>query len=243
MHSHSPYLSDKPMPPLGDQTGYSYMQNAPIPSLVNGFIPPGIKPLLPLRNLDIHPSTACPKNYIIFDQTENRSQVMFHPDISSKMFYPGLEKSIFQENVCKQDENEDGNISSTLKEDENDIDALLSTEYEDDEENGESEDEVMSTARTVAKYEYDSSDSCSNYESVSRKTRRVFGEKSSGTFRKKGERVRKMVKALRGIVPGGNRMSNVDVLDEAVRYLKSLRVEVKKMGLEKIIERVKKSNE
>ncbi|THG12162.1 hypothetical protein TEA_025025 [Camellia sinensis var. sinensis] len=36
--------------------------------------------------------------------------------------------------------------------------------------------------------------------------------------------MRKMVKTLRGIVPGANQMNTVAVLDEAVRYLKSLKV-------------------
>ncbi|KAJ0455739.1 putative transcription factor bHLH family [Helianthus annuus] len=47
----------------------------------------------------------------------------------------------------------------------------------------------------------------------------------------KREKMKKMVKSLRGIVPGGNaEMNTVDVLDEAVKYLKSLKVEAHKMG-------------
>ena len=46
---------------------------------------------------------------------------------------------------------------------------------------------------------------------------------------KKRERMKKMVKKLRGIIPGGERMDTPAVLDEAVKYLKSLKVEVKKL--------------
>ncbi|KAL0358524.1 UNVERIFIED_CONTAM: Transcription factor [Sesamum angustifolium] len=108
--------------------------------------------------------------------------------------------------------------------------ALLSTEYEENEECDD--DDEVSTARTGAVYECNSPDSCSNYESPSKKSR-TFLRKSSGDrgSEKKRRRMRKMVKALRGIVPGANRMSPVAVLDEAVRYLKSLRVEVQKLGV------------
>jgi hypothetical protein len=42
--------------------------------------------------------------------------------------------------------------------------------------------------------------------------------------------MKKMVRTLKGIIPGGDRMDTPAVLDEAVRYLKSLKVEVKKLG-------------
>lgn len=214
--------------PLVDQMGY-YMQNAHMASLFDGLVAPGMKPRIPFGNVDIQPSVACPRNFIIFDKTNNRSQIMLHPEISSKMIYPGFcgETPIFQEKVNQKDADDEREVASQLKEDSDDIDALLSTEYEED----ESDDEV-STARTNAIYECSSPDSCSNYESVSKKSRSLF-RKSSGSHGndKKRQRVRKMVKALRGIVPGANRMSTVAVLDEAVRYLKSLRVEVKKLGV------------
>ncbi|KAH6765245.1 hypothetical protein C2S51_016494 [Perilla frutescens var. frutescens] len=229
MHSNQPNFPGKPMLPLGDQLGY-YMQNAHMASVFDGLVAPGIKPRMPFGNVDIQPSDACPRNFIIFDQTNNRSQIMLHPEIGSKMFYPGfgVDTGIFQENVDQKDANDEREAASQLKEDSDDIDALLSTEYEESE---ESDDEV-STARTNAIYECSSPDSCSNYESVPKKSRSLF-RKSPGSHgnNKKRHRVRKMVKALRGIVPGANRMSTVAVLDEAVRYLKSLRVEVKKLGV------------
>ncbi|KAG8365607.1 hypothetical protein BUALT_Bualt18G0123400 [Buddleja alternifolia] len=227
MHSDQPYFPGNPMLPLADQMGY-HMQNAPMASMFNG-----IKPLMPLHNVNIQPSNTCPRNYIIFDQTYNRSQIMFHPEISSKFLYPGFgfDKPIVQDNVAQKDANDETKteVSSPLKEDSDDIDALLSTEYEENEECDDEDDDVVSTARTNAIYECNSPDSCSNYETLSRK-RRTFFKNSSGN-EKKRHKMRKMVKALKGIVPGANRMSTVAVLDEAVRYLKSLRVEVQKLGV------------
>lgn len=229
MHSNQPNFPGSPMLPLGDQLGY-YMQNAHMTSVFDGLVAPGIKPRMPFGNVDIQPSDACPRNFIIFDQTNNRSQIMLHPEISSKMFYPGfgVDTTFFQQNVDTKDANDDEReATSQLKEDSDDIDALLSTEYE---ENEESDDEV-STARTNAIYECSSPDSCSNYKSVSKKSRSLRKSPGSHGNDKKRQRVRKMVKTLRGIVPGANRMSTVAVIDEAVRYLKSLRVEVKKLGV------------
>ncbi|KAL3624816.1 hypothetical protein CASFOL_031484 [Castilleja foliolosa] len=224
MHTDEPYFPEKMML---DQFGY-YMQNPPMASVLNRFISPGINhPTMPFRNVDIQPSSACPRNFIIFDQTNIKSQIMFNPEINSKFCYPGFnfEPSIFQDNVIPNDEDK---IGSSFEEDYDDIDALLSSEYEED-----PEDDEVSTARTGAIYDCGSPDSCSNYEPVTKKRRTLFKKPSEnrGNKKKNRKKVRKMVKALRGIVPGANQLSSVAVLDEAVRYLKSLKVEVQKLGI------------
>lgn len=58
-------------------------------------------------------------------------------------------------------------------------------------------------------------------------------ESDAGTSSDGGrrEKMKKMVKTLKGIIPGGDRMDTPAVLDEAVKYLKSLKVEVKKLGV------------
>ncbi|KAK4399328.1 Transcription factor [Sesamum angolense] len=160
----------------------------------------------------------------------NRSQIMYHPEINSKFFYPGLcVGAVCQNNINQEDANDEIKLTSPLKEDSDDIDALLSTEDEENEDCDD--DDEVSTARTCAVYECDSPDSCSNYESPSEKSGSLF-RKFSGSRcgDKKRQRTRKMVKALRGIVPGAHQMSTVAVLDEAVSYLKSPRVEVQKLG-------------
>ncbi|XP_073061287.1 transcription factor bHLH144-like [Primulina eburnea] len=216
-----PNLPANPILPLPVQSSY-YMQRGHTASAIfNG-------KFIPLHNVDIQTSDACPKKFVIFDRTHDRSQIMFHPNLSSKLFHPGhdVAASIFQDNLDAKYSNNERDNMSPLKEDSDDIDALLSTEYDDN-----YDDDMVSTARTEAIYRCDSPDSCSNFKSISMKSRPHF-LKSSGSHchGKKRNRTRKMVNALKGIVPGADHMSTVAVLDEAVRYLKVLRVEVQKLG-------------
>ncbi|KAM1094054.1 hypothetical protein ACFX2B_008981 [Malus domestica] len=64
-----------------------------------------------------------------------------------------------------------------------------------------------------------------------------IGSSSSSNNERKRQKMKKMVRVLRGIVPGGNEMNTVAVLDEAVQYLKSLKVELQKIGVENLTER------
>lgn len=218
--------SDQPYFHLAGQVGY-FMQNTHIaPACNNRIVQPSvIEPLGPFHGVDIQPSDACPRNFVIFDQSNTRSQIIFHPQIRSKFFDFGLadSASILKNKDDGKDANYEGKFISPPKEDSDDIDALLSME---DVENKEYDDDEVSTARTDATYECDSPDSCSNYESPPRK-RSVFG--TSSVIRcnyKKGERTRTVVKVLRRMVPGAKGMNTLTVLDEAVRYLKSLKAQV-----------------
>lgn len=221
MHGDQPYFH------LAGQVGY-FMQNTHVAPAFNNRIvpvPSGIESLGPFHVVDIQPSDACPRNFVIFDQSNTGSQIIFHPEIRSKFLDFGLadSASILKGKDARKDANYEGNFFSLVKEDSDDIDALLSME---DVENKEYEDDEVSTARTDATCERDSPDSCSNYELPPRK-RSVFG--TSSVIRcnyKKGERTRTMVKVLRRLVPGAKQMSTVTVLDEAVRYLKSLKAQV-----------------
>ncbi|XP_073303669.1 transcription factor bHLH144-like [Primulina huaijiensis] len=221
MHSDQPYFH------LAGQVGY-FVQNAHMAPAFNSRImpvPSGIEPLRPFHGVDIQPSEACPRNFVIFDKSNARSQIIFHPEIRSKFFDFGLADgaSILKNEDNRKDANYEGKFFSLLKDDSDDIDALLNME---DVENEECDDDEVSTARTNAVYERDSPDSCSNYESPPRK-RSVFRTSSLIRFNhKKRERMRTMVKVLRRMVPEAKRMSTVTVLDEAVRYLKSLKAQV-----------------
>uniref|UniRef100_A0A803QET6 BHLH domain-containing protein n=1 Tax=Cannabis sativa TaxID=3483 RepID=A0A803QET6_CANSA len=237
--NHQFYTEKKP-PPLDYQAGNNEM-HVPVAS---GFgaaaLPPGGNHLKHFHGVEFQPSEVCPKNFIIFDQTDHRSQIMFHPAIANKFGSPALNMG----SACVQgyfggidrNNNEVGELSSTLKEDSDDIDALLSLEEEEEEEYDEEE---LSTARTYGNYGSSSPESCSNYGTRNKKNRTSSssvqkssdsGSSSSNSERKR-HRMKKMVKALRGIVPGGNDMTTVTVLDEAVQYLKSLKVEVQKHGV------------
>ncbi|CAL4890328.1 unnamed protein product [Urochloa decumbens] len=181
----------------------------------------------PLTGLEFQPTDTCPKNYVIFDQTYDRSRVMFHPSLATNNFGGGYD---YDHRCYGYDQayagksaynNDDGGGAASVrqKEDTEEIDALMSTE------DGEDEDDVLSTGRTPGCRATGSPDStCSSgYGGGGRKQETGGGEK-------KKERMKKMVRTLKGIIPGGERMDTPAVLDEAVRYLKSLKVEVKKLG-------------
>ncbi|KAK2985754.1 hypothetical protein RJ640_025762 [Escallonia rubra] len=234
------FFPQKPVTPLADQVGGGYMHNAQIaPFFGRTILPlggsaPSANHLTPFHGVNFQSSNACPKNFVIFDQTDNRSQIMFHPAIAPKICSTGLNVGghYFQENPKSNHADYGTEVSSSLKEDSYDIDLLLS--LEEDEEEGDEEE--VSTARTQGNYRSGSPDSISSYDLKPRKSRLASSsEKSTGNGSScsgtKRQKMRKMVKTLRGIVPGCEEMNTVAVLDEAVRYLKSLKVEVRKLGV------------
>ncbi|WOK97270.1 transcription factor bHLH144-like [Canna indica] len=167
----------------------------------------------PINNVEFQPSETCPRNFVIFDQTYQKSRVMFHPSLAHKFGSPGFDvyggthayeagKSAYRDN---DEETED-------------IDALLSSEEGED-------DDVVSTGRTPGSWAGNSPDTACSSQSKSTRKNQVSG--GSG----KRDKMKKMVKTLKGIIPGGDRMDTPAVLDEAVKYLKSLKVEVKKLGM------------
>jgi hypothetical protein len=188
----------------------------------------------PLTGLEFQASDTCPKNYVIFDQTYDRSRVMFHPSLANnftspaaggggydydRQCYGGYDQNYAGKSayyVCAADD--DGGASIRQKEDTDEIDALMSTE---DGEDDDDDDDVLSTGRTPGCRAAGSPDStCSS----------GYAAAGAGGGEKKKERMKKMVRTLKGIIPGVDRMDTPAVLDEAVRYLKSLKVEVKKLG-------------
>ncbi|CAH8298648.1 unnamed protein product [Eruca vesicaria subsp. sativa] len=191
-------------------------------SSFDALFPPCAK--LPFHGVELQPSPVCPKNFVIFDQTYDRSsQVMYHPELTPRLVNSGLASTFQNEYV----EGSYGNYgqevtSSSHQEDPNEIDALLSTDEEDDDENedGGDSEEVSSTGCNNSSREYgntSSAESCC----------------SSFSYNSKGGRkkMKKMMGMLRRIVPGGEEMNTASVLDEAVQYLKSLKLEAHKLGV------------
>ncbi|KAI3511041.1 hypothetical protein L1887_18183 [Cichorium endivia] len=148
------------------------------------------------------------------------------------MYHPGALPAPVQNDV-----NAPGEVESIMKEDSADIDLLMSFEEEDEEGYEEEEEEEVSTARTHKNDEVDTADSCSLRLPGKGSGRGSWlglstaSCKSSGSSDRKRREMKKMVDSLRGIVPGSKRMNTVDVLDEAVKYLKSLKVELQKVGV------------
>ncbi|KAG6504743.1 transcription factor bHLH144-like [Zingiber officinale] len=182
----------------------------------------------PLNNVEFRPSETCPRNFVIFDQTYHRSQVMFHPSLAHKFGSPGFDacgggapradeagKSAYRDN---DEETED-------------IDALLSSEEEEEEED-EEDDDVVSTGRTLGRWAgVSSQDTACSSQSDSKSKNKQVSSITAGGGSGKRQKMKKMVKTLKGIIPGGDRMDTPAVLDEAVKYLKSLKVEAKKLGI------------
>ncbi|XP_022720306.1 transcription factor bHLH144-like [Durio zibethinus] len=235
MQSDHQFYPPKAVPTLADQVGDNYM-HIPVTSAFATVLPPCSKPLPPLLGIEFQPSEVCPENFIIFNRTDHRNQIMFNPAIANKFNGHGLNvfATYFNGNNERKDVNDvEKETSSSLKEDSDDIDALLSSEEEEQEDYDEEE---VSTARTYGNYEINS-DSPSSYGSKPRKNRscsstlKSYGSGGSCDPETKRLKMKKMVKVLRGIIPGADQMGTVAVIDEAVRYLKSLKVEVKKLGV------------
>lgn len=237
MHSDWYFRSKEAMPPLTNQVDNTCMHN-PGASTFAAVQPLAAKHLMPVHEIEFQSSEICPKNFIIFDQAGHRSQVLYNPAVAHNHIGPSLNihGTYIQENFERTGTyNVEREISSSLKEDSDDIDALMSME-EEEEEQEECDGDEVSTARTCRNYGSSSPDSCSSYgakpikngSSVQKGS--TSGSSSSNSERKR-QKMKKMVKTLRGIVPGGDQMNTVTVLDEAVRYLKSLKVEVQKLGV------------
>ncbi|WMV15626.1 hypothetical protein MTR67_009011 [Solanum verrucosum] len=234
------FSPQKPFVSLEDNAAGGNIFDIPAPSVFGTVaLPTGFKSSVPFHGFEFQSSEACPKNFIIFDQTDYRSQIMYHPAMASKFPYPDLNynSTCFQNGMERKIvNNENTEVSSYLKEDSDDINALLSLEEEEHEEYDEEE---VSTARTDANYGCSSPESYSNYDCQSKKSRTSSFRKSSGSStsncsERKRRKLKKMVKVLKGIIPGASRMNTVTVLDEAVRYLKSLKMEVQKLGVDNL---------
>ncbi|KAK4347341.1 hypothetical protein RND71_033680 [Anisodus tanguticus] len=241
MQSNYQFSPQKPFVCLEDQVAGGNIFDIPAPPVFGTMaLPTSFKSSVPFHGFEFQSSEACPKNFIIFDQTDYRTQIMYHPAMASKFPYTHLSYNAtsFQDGMARKiANNENAEVSSYLKEDSADINALLSLEEEEHE---EYDDEEVSTARTDANYGSSSPESYSNYYYQSKKSRtssslrKSSGSSTSNCSERKRRKLKKMVKALKGIVPGASRMNTVTVLDEAVRYLKSLKVEVQKLGVENL---------
>ncbi|PRQ29395.1 putative transcription factor bHLH family [Rosa chinensis] len=241
MQSDQAFDPNKAARPFANQVGNNYM-HMPVASPFGTVLPHDAMHYKPFHGVEFQTSDICPKNFIIFDQTDHRSQIMFNPAIAHKISGPAFDicAAYMQDNLgLIEGNNENRETSSSLKEDSDDIDALLS--LEDEEEQEEYDEEEVSTARTHGNYGSSYSDSCSSYGLKTRNEGQNFSlEKTSGigsssssscNSERKRKKMKKMVRALRGIVPGGNEMNTVAVIDEAVQYLKSLKVEMQKLGV------------
>ncbi|KAJ4894879.1 Transcription factor bHLH144 [Raphanus sativus] len=235
-------MQNNQYPYFSDEMGDGNMNNVPsyaTASSYDALFPPCAK--LPFHGVELQPSSVCPKNFVVFHQTYDHrsSQVMYHPELTPRLVNSGLASMFQNEYVAggygNYDQQEEEVSSSSHQEDPNEIDALLSTDEDDDYENEDGE-EVSSTARnSFREYGNTSAESCCSsygYNNSSRRKHSLSGSASSCNNEGKGRRkMKKMMGVLRRIVPGGEEMNTASVLDEAVQYLKSLKLEAQKLGV------------
>ncbi|CAO2204079.1 unnamed protein product [Urochloa humidicola] len=184
----------------------------------------------PLGIFELQPSKVCPTNFIIFDHTDDKGRIVYHPALVNKLNPTNIDAfPCHGEVICRSSGQDDGNLehhASSFKEDTEEIDALLSSD------GGSDEDDVMSTGRSPDPLDIEP---CESTSPPRVKKMRHFSGKSSvfnGSIENAThEEIKKMVTVLRGIIPGGDQLDDPDVLEEAVRYLKFLKVEAEKLGM------------
>ncbi|CAF1969101.1 unnamed protein product [Brassica oleracea var. botrytis] len=139
LHGHSlmqnnqhPYFSDV----MGDGNMNSFPQAWNYPTSASSFdalFPPCAK--LPFHGVELQPSSVSPKNFVVFDQIYDRSQVMYHPELTLRLVNSGLASSFQNEYVVGGYGNygqQEVSSSSSHQEDPNEIDALLMSTDEDE---------------------------------------------------------------------------------------------------------------
>ncbi|KAM1154056.1 hypothetical protein ACFX13_037262 [Malus domestica] len=118
---------NKAAPPFANQVVNNYMPLVASP--YGAVLPNEANHFKPFHGVEFQTSSICPKNFIIFDQNDHRSQIMFNPEIAHKITGPAFNlcTAYIQDNLGLNEGNNDNReASSTLKEDSDDIDALLS---------------------------------------------------------------------------------------------------------------------
>ncbi|KAJ0961260.1 hypothetical protein J5N97_000760 [Dioscorea zingiberensis] len=213
MQSDWRYLTGNGSPSHGYEVGgYNHLGDG---GTYGAFAAPSFGPAVPagrhdfpgplMNGFEFQPMETCPKNFIIFDQTDNKSRVMFHPALAHKFCYPSsnIDPSLPHEIGKSHDNTIDnqGKLSSTMKEDTEEINALLSSE-EEEEDGVEEDDDVISTGHTPCNWSSSPRHSSSSMAgSTSQKSKSSPSAQSSfssnASSGRKRERMRKMVKALR----------------------------------------------
>jgi len=215
--------------PLGGQCNYR-VPVSPALGVPSGMTSPKIRSQL--GAFEFQPSKVCPRNFIIFDHTDDKGRIVYHPALVNKLNPTNINAFPCRgEVICRSSDQDDGNLeqhASSFKEDTEEINALLSSESDEDSD----EDDVMSTGRSPDPLELGPCESSSPPRF--KKMRHFSGNGSdfNGSMENiTHKEIRKVVTVLRGIIPGGDQLDAPDVLEEAVRYLKFLKVEAEKLGV------------
>jgi hypothetical protein len=225
------------------------------------------------------------KRFLIFDQSIDRTTVVFSSDIGGNVQYPPLNmliqppslKDHFESKTgtfhhfvptAYNQENENDDVRSEMQEDSDEIDALLYSEGDDDDEDydcDDDDDEVASTGHSPSTMTTHRDKEGSGEESEIAKRRKLssvgYGvpslmdtassvntrryldsaeneestcANSSDKKRRKMEKIRETLSVFKSIIPGGNDTEKdaIEVIDEAICYLRSLKVKAKELGFD-----------
>lgn len=170
------------------------------------------------------------RNFMVFDHSRDQTSLIYSS-------VAGTQHPSFHANVVTNVEN--GHESEEMHENTEEIDALLYSESNHIE-NHDDDDEVMSTGHSPEDLNFD----CSSTPTKKRRLdiNREFYDTSlldtaSSTSSREGleankklkrKRIQETVSMLRRIIPGGKGKDTAAVLDEAINYLRSLKLRFKK---------------
>ncbi|KAL2892891.1 hypothetical protein RDABS01_008800 [Bienertia sinuspersici] len=240
-------------------------------------------------NVSLTDAQPAPKQFLVFDRTGDKTTLMLssmmgtsnqclnswhrkpscYYNVKEGELGNGSNGQFYSEPNLTDEFNNDNEISE-MHEDTEDIDALLSS---DDEDNYSDDDEETSTGRSPSwddenedldevassagpskrqklsdndyevpsvtygasslkpkrslEYEDDAESSCAGNEPMKCGNSCTL----SGSKRERKEKIREAVSILQTILPGGDGKDAVVVLDEAINYLKTLRLKAKSLGV------------
>ncbi|XP_020578859.1 transcription factor SAC51-like [Phalaenopsis equestris] len=192
-------------------------------------------PLNPLNSSSEQQSITQTKKFLIFDHSGDQTSLVFSSVANPfEGLNPPLPLNYAHESKYHEIEEEE------MHENTEEIDALLysDSEYIDDEETSTghspfdmAEEDITSShipckRRRVSSTDFDSSlvDTAS---SVFAPRSGYVREEDDLAERNKKERIKQTVRVLRKIIPGGDGKDTVSVLDEAIQYLKLLKLRAK----------------
>ncbi|KAJ4771260.1 basic helix-loop-helix (bHLH) DNA-binding superfamily protein [Rhynchospora pubera] len=210
-------ISDKAPVFSNFETG-GYVQGAALTGSCTYSIPISANTMNPnvgdhFARLEFELYEKCPQNFIILDQTNVKHRVMYNPVLIQNFGFEKLYSTLHNvegeglSRLCN---------SPSFKEDTNEIDILLNSDEGD-----ECDDDTVSTGRSPGNWNSTSSISNSYDSSCNELIRNEC----------KRERMRQIVRILQEIVPGAEGLDTSAVLDEAVKYLKYLKMEVENLGI------------
>eukprot|EP00262_Sarcandra_glabra_P012051 TRINITY_DN3013_c0_g2_i1.p1 TRINITY_DN3013_c0_g2~~TRINITY_DN3013_c0_g2_i1.p1 ORF type:complete len:269 (-),score=37.16 TRINITY_DN3013_c0_g2_i1:761-1567(-) len=196
------------------------------------------------------------KRFLVFDRSGNRTSLIYSSfgsplqnpyPLNTKTFnpcgFPGELMLKTDTNSVTRNASDETEATSEMHEDTEDLDALLCSESEEETstghspvetmgyKDGEGDEEVASSSTPTSKRRRLNVD-CDPDPALADTASSVKTSCGSSGFanldkKLRKERIQKTVSVLQSIIPGGKGMDALVIIDEAIRYLRSLRVKAK----------------